>query len=115
MSIVVCIMSSLIVIMVNIGFKDYLEINIKHEFQRQGMHLEIVLHQIVQPGLFSFMSKFGDVFIVLMSLVVAFITFCILPVLIRFGNCFAEMKNEIADKQKQGKGIKKSSFYILVL
>lgn len=45
--------------------------------------------------MWSSMGHFGEVFVILLALIVSFIIFCILPILIRFGNCFTELKNKL--------------------
>ncbi|CAD8163431.1 unnamed protein product [Paramecium octaurelia] len=103
MSIVICIISIVITIFINLGFKDFLNINMRHEFQRQAVHLEIVLRTFIQPGVWSFMGQFGDLFVIVLALMVSIIIFCILPILIRFGNCFTELKNSISTDKSQQK------------
>ncbi|CAK78121.1 unnamed protein product (macronuclear) [Paramecium tetraurelia] len=103
MSIVICIISIVITIFINLGFKDFLNINMRHEFQRQAVHLEIVLRTLIQPGVWSFMGQFGDMFVIVLALMVSIIIFCILPILIRFGNCFTELKNSLITDKSQSK------------
>lgn len=49
------------------------------------------------------MGQFGDLFVIVLALGVAFIIFCVLPILIRFGNCFTELKNKLTTKEAQPK------------
>ncbi|CAD8078280.1 unnamed protein product [Paramecium sonneborni] len=103
MSIVICIISILITIFINLGFKDFLNINMRHEFQRLAIHLEIVFRNLFQPGVWSFMGQFGDLFVIVLALMVSVIIFCILPILIRFGNCFTQLKNSLTTDKAQSK------------
>lgn len=54
-----------------------------------------MLRTLIPPGMWSSMGHFGEVFVILLALIVSFIIFCILPILIRFGNCFTELKNKL--------------------
>ncbi|CAD8164027.1 unnamed protein product [Paramecium octaurelia] len=68
--------SIVITIFIKLGFKDFLNIKMDTNFKDKLT--------LIQPVVWSFMGQFGDIFVIVLVLMVSIIIFCILPILIRF-------------------------------
>lgn len=81
------------------------------------MHFEIVMNGLLFSGIWSFISAYAEIFILVLSGAVAMLLFCTLPVIIRFGNCFLELKESIDKPIEEGsmKPNDKKLFYCMAL
>ncbi|KAM3135142.1 hypothetical protein pb186bvf_012788 [Paramecium bursaria] len=117
LAIIVSLVSTVVSLIIFLGFKDFITINIRHEMQRQASHLEIVLRGFLYPGIWTTLSQYSDFFIVLLSLLIGGLTYATLPVVIRFGNSFTELKDRQNDKtmDKEVKKAGRNTFIFLAL
>ena len=86
---------TIIVLVIFLGFKDHIGVTIRQEFQRQLVHFEVLLYETLGGFPWASMTRAADIFIAILALLVSFVIFCLVPVLIRFVNCWTEMREEV--------------------
>lgn len=89
MAIAISLISTIFILVVFFGLKDFVDISIKREFSRLQSHFTVIFSDFLNP---TWIPNVSDISILILALGNAVIVYCLVPVMIRFGNCWTEMK-----------------------